>query len=113
MTWLRKNPLFGAVLIAIGALLIAAAALFYTAQSAWGDASARYATDADELMRLQRLTPFPTGENVRKMKAHAEEMPVGDNSLAQAFAWRCREFMAADGECGGVSAAVDVPAALR
>jgi hypothetical protein len=34
------------------------------------------------------------------MKAHAEDMPVGDNSLAQAFAWRCREFMAADGECG-------------
>ena len=34
------------------------------------------------------------------MKAHAEDMPVGDNSLAQAFAWRCREFMVATGECG-------------
>ena len=33
------------------------------------------------------------------MQKHAEEMPVGDNSLAQAFAWRCREFMTADGEC--------------
>lgn len=32
------------------------------------------------------------------MKKH-QEMPVGDNSLAQAFAWRCREFMTADGEC--------------
>lgn len=34
------------------------------------------------------------------MKTHAEKMPVGDNSLAQAFAWRCREFTVADGECG-------------
>jgi hypothetical protein len=34
------------------------------------------------------------------MKARAKDMPVGDNSLAQAFAWRCREFMATDGECG-------------
>src|SRR5260370_34316908 len=33
------------------------------------------------------------------MKTHAQKMPVGDNSIAQAFAWRCREFMAADGEC--------------
>jgi hypothetical protein len=34
------------------------------------------------------------------IKAHAADMPVGDNSLAQAFAWRCREFMVVDGECG-------------
>lgn len=33
------------------------------------------------------------------MRKHVEEMPVGDNSLAQAFAWRCREFLAAEGEC--------------
>lgn len=33
------------------------------------------------------------------MQKHTEEMPVGDNSLAQAFAWRCREFLTADGEC--------------
>ena len=37
---------------------------------------------------------------MRWMKAHAEDMPVGDNSLAQAFAWRCREFTVAAGECG-------------
>src|ERR1017187_1843605 len=33
------------------------------------------------------------------MQKHKEELPVGDNSLAQAFAWRCREFLTADGEC--------------
>lgn len=33
------------------------------------------------------------------MKANAGTMPVGDNSLAQAFAWRCQEFLTADGEC--------------
>lgn len=33
------------------------------------------------------------------MKKHAEEMPVGKNAVAQAFAWRCREFLAGDGVC--------------
>ena len=34
------------------------------------------------------------------IKKNAELMPVGDNSLLQAFAWRCREFVAVNGECG-------------
>jgi hypothetical protein len=34
------------------------------------------------------------------INTHSLEMPVGDNSLAQAFAWRCQEFTARDGECG-------------
>lgn len=33
------------------------------------------------------------------MKKHAATMPVGKNAVAQAFAWRCREFMASDGVC--------------
>ncbi len=33
------------------------------------------------------------------MKKNAALMPVGDNSLLQAFAWRCREFVTADGGC--------------
>ena len=33
------------------------------------------------------------------MKKHAKTMPVGKNAVAQAFAWRCREFMASDGVC--------------
>lgn len=34
------------------------------------------------------------------MKKHAATMPVGKNAVAQAFAWRCREFLASDGVCG-------------
>lgn len=33
------------------------------------------------------------------MKKHAETMPVGKNAVAQAFAWRCQEFLASDGVC--------------
>jgi hypothetical protein len=33
------------------------------------------------------------------MKKHAATMPVGKNAIAQAFAWRCREFLASDGVC--------------
>jgi hypothetical protein len=33
------------------------------------------------------------------MKKHAATMPVGKNAVAQAFAWRCQEFLASDGVC--------------
>ena len=33
------------------------------------------------------------------MEKNSASMPVGDNSLLQAFAWRCREFVATDGGC--------------
>jgi hypothetical protein len=33
------------------------------------------------------------------MQKHAATMPVGKNAVAQAFAWRCREFMVSDGVC--------------
>jgi len=33
------------------------------------------------------------------IKKHAATMPVGKNAVAQAFAWRCREFMTSDGVC--------------
>ena len=33
------------------------------------------------------------------MKKHAATMPVGKNAVAQALAWRCREFLASDGVC--------------
>ncbi len=33
------------------------------------------------------------------MKTHEETRPVGDNSLAQAFTWRCLDFVLTDGEC--------------
>jgi hypothetical protein len=33
------------------------------------------------------------------MENNASSMPVGDHSLLQAFAWRCREFVTANGGC--------------
>lgn len=34
------------------------------------------------------------------MQSRAKKMPIGKNSVAQAFAWRCREFLARGGQCG-------------
>ncbi|HMP82753.1 MAG TPA: N-6 DNA methylase [Verrucomicrobiota bacterium] len=33
------------------------------------------------------------------IKTHTKTMPVGKNAVAQAFAWRCQEFMTSDGVC--------------
>jgi len=34
------------------------------------------------------------------MQANKEKCPVGKYQAAQAFAWKCREFLHDDGECG-------------
>ncbi len=61
-------PAIGLGLAAMGAFVF-----LFTARGSCTDASARWQRDTAEFDRLQRLSPFPTGENVRKMKAHAED----------------------------------------
>jgi hypothetical protein len=65
--------MMGTSLIGLGLATIATIWFLFSARGAWDEAAARFQSDATELSRLQRLTPFPTGENLRKMKAHAED----------------------------------------
>jgi hypothetical protein len=73
VNWFQQNRALGTSLIALGIATIAVIWFLFSARSAWDEAAARFETDATELTRLQRLTPFPNGENLRKMKAHAED----------------------------------------
>jgi hypothetical protein len=73
VNWFQQNRALGRSLIALGVATIAVIWFLVSARSGWDEAAARFETDATELARLQRLTPFPSGENLRKMKAHAED----------------------------------------
>ena len=73
MNWFRENPFLGRFLIVFGVCLIGAGWFFFSAKGDWDDAAARFGNTASELNRLERLNPYPSADNLRKMKAHAED----------------------------------------
>ncbi len=73
MNWLRENPFLGRFLIVFGVCLLGATWFFFSAKSDFDEASTRFANTVSELNRLERLAPYPNVENLRKMKAHAED----------------------------------------
>jgi hypothetical protein len=73
MNWLRKNRFLGAFLIVLGVCTVCAVWFLFSAKSDWDDAAIRFRQTAAELNRLERLAPYPSGENLRKMKAHVDD----------------------------------------
>ena len=73
MNWFRENRFLGTFLVVFGVVLIAAIWFLLSAKSEWDDASARFSNASAELNRLERLAPYPSADNLRKMKAHAED----------------------------------------
>lgn len=72
MNWFRENRFLGPFLVLFGVGLLGAIWFLFIAKSNWDEASNRFNNTAAELNRLERLAPYPNGENLRKMKAHAE-----------------------------------------
>jgi len=73
MTWFRETPFLGRFLIVVGVCMIGGVWFFFNAKSDSEEASRRFANAASELNRLERLAPYPSADNLRKMKAHAED----------------------------------------
>jgi hypothetical protein len=80
MNWFRENPFLGRFVIVFGVCLLGAAWFFFSAKSDFAEASAHFANTASELNRLERLAPYPSADNLRKMKTHAEDYA---NALAK------------------------------
>ena len=72
MNWFRENRFLGTVVVLFVTALLGALWFLWSAKSDWDEASARFTNTAAELNRLERLGPYPNGENLRKMKAHGE-----------------------------------------
>lgn len=73
MSWFLENRFLGAFLISLGICLLGGVWFSFDAQRDWKDAATRFKQTAAELSRLERLVPYPSGENLRKMKAHTED----------------------------------------
>ncbi|HSP46369.1 MAG TPA: Amuc_1100 family pilus-like protein [Chthoniobacterales bacterium] len=73
MNWFRENRFLGTFLVACGLCTLGAIWFFFSAKSDRDEASARFSNASAELNRLERLAPYPSAENLRKMNAHAED----------------------------------------
>jgi len=73
VNWFRENRFLSTFLIAFGVCILGALWFFFSAKSDWDEAATRFSNAATELNRLDRLTPYPSADNHRKMKAHAED----------------------------------------
>jgi hypothetical protein len=73
MNWFRENRFLGTFLIVFCVCTIGAVWFLFSAKSDWDDAAIRFNQTAAELNRLERLAPYPSGENLRKMKTHADD----------------------------------------
>jgi hypothetical protein len=73
MNWFRENRFLGAFLILVGASTVVALWFLLSAKSDWDDAAGRFDLTAAELNRLERLAPYPSEENLRKIKADAQD----------------------------------------
>ncbi|MCA1660605.1 MAG: Amuc_1100 family pilus-like protein [Verrucomicrobiaceae bacterium] len=72
MNWFRENRFLGTFLVLFGVGTLGAVWFLFSAKSDRDEASMRFNNTAAELNRLERLSPYPNTENLRKMKAHAE-----------------------------------------
>jgi hypothetical protein len=72
MNWFRENRFLGPFLVVFGVGTLGALWFLFSAKSDWDEALSRFNNTATELNRLERLSPYPNGENLRKMKAYAE-----------------------------------------
>jgi hypothetical protein len=72
MNWFNQNRWLGTFLIVFGIAALAALYFLFSARSSANEALARFQTAVSEKNRLERLDPFPSEANFRKMKQHLE-----------------------------------------
>ncbi|MEY2564558.1 MAG: hypothetical protein QOH88_2751 [Verrucomicrobiota bacterium] len=72
MNWFRENRFLGTFLILFGIATIGALWFLFSAKSNWDEALARFNQTAAALNDLEQRAPYPSPENLRKMKAHAD-----------------------------------------
>ncbi|HVF72673.1 MAG TPA: Amuc_1100 family pilus-like protein [Chthoniobacterales bacterium] len=72
MNWFRENRFLGMFAIVLGLCTIGALVFVWTASSAADEAAMRFGNASTELRRLEGLAPYPSDDNLRKMKAHTE-----------------------------------------
>ena len=73
MSWFQQNRFLGTFLAIFGVALLLSLYFLWSARSSFNEARARFDESATELNRLQRLAPFPSEANLKKMRSQAED----------------------------------------
>ena len=82
-TWFQQNRFLGIFLAVFALATIACLFFLFSARSSFHDAKLAFESNAAELNRLQRLAPFPTEANLRKMRSQAEDYASELNKLQE------------------------------
>ena len=77
MSWFQENRWLGRFLIVFGICTLVALYFLFTAKSNYEEVSARFRETAAERNRLERLDPFPSDANYRKLKADVDNYGGG------------------------------------
>lgn len=88
MNRFRQNPFLGALVTLTVVTVLTGLWLLWSAHTEWAEACSRFENDAAELSRLQRQMPFPSVENLRKIKAHAQDYGVAVTKLKEELSGR-------------------------
>jgi hypothetical protein len=81
MNWFRENPFLGKFTVATGLCTVIALVLLWLASGVADEAATRFNNTSMELRRLEGLAPYPSADNLRKMKAHTENYSSALNKL--------------------------------
>jgi hypothetical protein len=73
MNWFHQNRFLGRFAVIFGVCLLVALWFLFSAKSDWDEAAERFTNASTEMNRLERLSPYPSADNLRKMKGHAED----------------------------------------
>lgn len=76
MNWFHENRFLGIFLISFGTCALGAVWLLFEAEGNWNDASTQFHQTTAELNRLERLAPYPSTDNLSRMRAHVEDYEV-------------------------------------
>ena len=83
MNWFGQNRWLGTFLVVFALATIAAIYFLFSAKSSATDALAKFQEAQNEKSRLERLDPFPSEANFRKMKLHLEAYTAALNKLKE------------------------------
>jgi hypothetical protein len=81
--WFRENRWLGTFLIVFGLTTLLVLWFLFSAKSNADDAAAEFNTAAAERGRLERLDPFPSEANYRKLKVHIDNYAASLEKLKE------------------------------
>ena len=83
MNWFQQNRWLGTFLIVFGVCFLVAGYFLFSTKSTFDESFTRFNDAATERSRLERLDPFPSETNYKKMKVYVDNYVTGFDKLKE------------------------------